>query len=48
MICEECKHQKDKCDCLCCCSISKIGCPSCILPVLAYRQVKKLIRKMKK
>jgi hypothetical protein len=48
MICEDCKHEKGKCDCFCCCSIKQIGCLYCIPPVLAYRQVKKLVRKMRK
>ena len=47
MTCKECKHSKDECECRCCCSISKIGCPTCIIPVLAYRGIKKLIRKYK-
>lgn len=47
MTCKECNHTKGDCDCLCCCSISKIGCPTCIVPVLAYRGIKKLIRKIK-
>ena len=47
MNCQECNHEKGKCDCICCCSISKIGCVFCILPVLGYRQVKKILRKKK-
>ena len=47
MICDDCNHSKGDCDCLCCCSIAKIGCPTCIVPVLAYRGIKKLIRKIK-
>ena len=47
MTCKDCNHSKGDCDCLCCCSISKIGCPTCVVPVLAYRGIKKLIRKMK-
>ena len=47
MKCQECKHEKGKCECFCCCSISQIGCPYCVLPVLGYRQIKKLIRKLK-
>ena len=47
MNCPECDHEKGKCDCLCCCSISQIGCMYCILPVLGYRQVKKILRKRK-
>jgi len=43
----DCNHEKNQCDCMCCCSISKIGCPSCIVPVLCYRQIKKLARKIK-
>jgi len=45
MNCPECNHEKGKCECLCCCSISKIGCVYCILPVLGYRQIKKILRK---
>ncbi len=37
MNCPECNHKKDSC--LCCCSISQIG---CILPVLKYIQIKKI------
>jgi len=48
MNCPECNHEKGKCECLCCCSISKIGCVYCILPVLGYRQIKKILRKRKK
>ena len=48
MSCQECKHEKGKCNCLCCCSLSQVGCPMCIPAVLGYRQVKKIIRKMKK
>ncbi len=48
MICEECKHEKGKCECFCCCSISKIGCPYCIPPVLVYRNLKKIVRKIRK
>ena len=47
MKCQECNHEKGKCECLCCCSISKIGCVYCILPVLGYRQIKKILRKRK-
>jgi len=47
MTCEECNHAKGECECLCCCSISKIGCPTCIIPVLVYRGIKKIIRKSK-
>jgi len=47
MVCDNCKHENGTCDCLCCCSISKIGCPTCIIPVLAYRGIKKLFRKIK-
>jgi len=47
MKCVDCNHEKEECTCLCCCSISQIGCPLCILPVLGYRQVKKIIRKLK-
>ena len=46
MICEDYKHEKGKCNCLCCCSIKQIGRLYCIPPVLAYRQVKKLVRKI--
>ena len=46
--CVDCKHIKGNCDCYCCCSISKIGCPSCIGPVLAYRGIRKLIHKLRK
>lgn len=35
MNCQECNHEKGKCKCLCCCSISQIGCMYCIPPVLA-------------
>lgn len=45
--CADCSHIKGECDCMCCCPISKMGCPSCIVVVLGYRQVKKLIRKVK-
>lgn len=45
--CQECNHPNGSCDCFCCCSISKIGCPTCVVPVLAYRGIKKLIRKAK-
>ena len=48
MICQECNHEKGECRCFCCCSISQIGCLYCILPVLGYRQVKKIIRKARK
>jgi len=48
MSCQECKHEKGKCNCLCCCSLSKVGCPMCIPAVLGYRQVKKIIRKLQK
>ena len=48
MNCPECNHEKGKCECLCCCSISKIGCVYCILPVLGYRQIKKILRNRKK
>ena len=47
MNCPECKHEKGKCECLCCCSISQIGCIYCILPVLGIRQIKKILRKQK-
>ncbi len=47
MICKECNHSKGDCDCLCCGSINKIGCPTCIIPVLAHRGIKKLIQKYK-
>ena len=47
MSCQECKHDKGQCNCLCCCSLSQVGCPMCIPAVLGYRQVKKIIRKMK-
>lgn len=47
MICQECNHEKGKCRCLCCCSMSEIGCPWCVLPVLGYRQFKKMIRAYK-
>jgi hypothetical protein len=47
MTCEECNHTKGECECLCCCSISKIGCSTCIIPVLVYRGIKKIIRKSK-
>lgn len=43
--CQECNHEKEKCECLCCCSISQIGCMYCILPVLGYRQIKKNFEK---
>lgn len=46
MTCPECNDKKGECKCHCCCSISQIGCPYCILPVLGYRQVKKIIRKL--
>jgi len=46
MVCDNCKHENGACDCLGCCSISKIGCPTCIIPVLAYRGIKKLFRKI--
>ncbi len=46
--CVVCKHGKGDCDCYCCCSISKIGCPSCIGPVLAYRGIIKLIHIVRK
>ncbi len=45
--CADCGHNKGKCECLCCCPISKIGCPSCIGPVLVYRGIKKLLRKVR-
>ena len=45
--CNDCHHIKGDCNCLCCCSILKIGCPTCMVPVLAYRGIKKLIRKAK-
>jgi len=45
MNCPECNHEKGKWECLCCCSISKISCVYCILPVLGYRQIKKILRK---
>jgi len=45
MTCKDCNHSKGECDCLCCCSISKIGCPTCVIPVLVYRGIKKLLRK---
>jgi hypothetical protein len=45
MKCQECNHEKEKCECLCCCSISQIGCMYCILPVLGYRQILKNIEK---
>ncbi|MFZ8922169.1 MAG: hypothetical protein ACO2Y0_04340 [Nitrosopumilaceae archaeon] len=48
MNCQECNHEKDQCDCYCCCSISQIGCLYCIPAVLGYRQIKKLVRKIKK
>ena len=44
MKCQECNHDKGKCECLCCCSISKIGCVYCILPVIGHRQIKKRLR----
>jgi len=47
MNCQECNHEKGECQCYCCCSISQIGCLYCVLPVLGYRQVKKIIRKMR-
>ena len=47
MNCQECNHEKGKCDCYCCCPISEIGCPYCIIPVLGYRQVKKILRTIK-
>ena len=47
MKCQECDHEKEECRCLCCCSISQIGCVYCILPVLGYRQIKKILRKRK-
>jgi len=43
MNCQECNHEKGKCQCLCCCSISQIGCIYCILPVLGFRKIKKII-----
>ncbi len=45
MNCQECSHKKGECQCYCCCSISQIGCLYCVLPVLGYRQIKKIIRK---
>ena len=45
--CLDCGHVPGKCDCLCCCPISKIGCPTCVAPVLAYRGIKKIINKIK-
>ena len=30
MNCQECNHEKGKCQCYCCCSITEIGCPYCI------------------
>jgi len=48
MKCEDCHHIKGECDCYCCCSIKQVGCPSCILVVLGYRQVKKFLRKVRK
>lgn len=45
--CDDCDHVKGDCNCLCCCSLLKIGCPTCIVPVLAYRGIKRLIRKAK-
>ncbi len=45
--CADCGHNKGKCECLCCCPISKIGCLTCIGPVLAYRGIKKLLRKVR-
>ncbi len=47
MNCPECNHEKDQCECLCCCSISKIGCVYCTLPVLGYRQIKRILRNRK-
>ena len=47
MKCQECKHEKGKCDGVCCCSILQIGCLYCILPILGHRQIKKIIRKIK-
>ena len=47
MKCQECNHEKGKCQCLCCCSISQIGCVYCIIPVLGHRQIKKILRKWK-
>jgi hypothetical protein len=47
MVCDSCNHSKGECDCLYCCSLGKIGCPICIVPVLVYRGIKKLIRKTK-
>ena len=47
MSCQECKHEKGKCKCYCCCSLSEIGCPYCIPAVFGYRQIKKIIRKIK-
>ena len=36
MTCKECNHNNGECECLCCCSIARIGCPTCVVPVLAY------------
>ncbi len=47
MNCQECNHEKGKGECLCCCSVSQIGCTYDIPPVLAYRQIKKCMRKRK-
>ena len=47
MICQECNHEKGECRCLCCCYMSEVGCPWCVLPVLGYRQFKKMIRAYK-
>ncbi len=44
-MCRECSHEKGKCECLCCCSMSKIGCAFCIPVVLSYRGIKKMKRK---
>ena len=44
MNCPECSHEKGKFECLCCCSVSQIGYIYCILPVLCYRQIKKMFR----
>ena len=46
--CQNCNHVKGECECWCCCPISAIGCPTCIIPVLTYRGIKKLIGKSKK
>ena len=43
--CKKCEHESGKCDCMCCGSILKSGCLTCIIPTLVYRGIMKLKEK---